>query len=112
MLAIDRFELRPSSPTALEIFGWWGLCFAACSMIAAALVFFGVLSFSVIAFAFAIAVPWLVAGGFLSRRILRRMHYHHMMTLEDLARVKFRSLFFWPMIYLRLALTLWIAKVL
>jgi hypothetical protein len=99
-------------PTGLEVLAWWAFWLAICAGSCGALVLLQIPQRSLAGFIAANAVPWLVAGAFLSRRFLRRLNYHHMTTLEDIARIKFRSLLFWPIVYLRLAFTLWVAKVL
>lgn len=112
MLTLERTGKLSGGPSALEVLGWWSLWLAVCAGTFTGLMMVELPSRSLLAFVVPNAVAWLLAGVFLSRRVLRRLEYHHMMTLEDLARLKFRSLFFWPFIYLRLAFTLWIAKVL
>jgi hypothetical protein len=99
---VERSGRTVDRPTGLEILGWPTVWLAVCAGTFTALILIGLPSRSLAAFVVVNAVPRLVAGAFLSRRVLRRFEYHHMVTLKDMVRLKFQGLLFWPLIYLGL----------
>jgi hypothetical protein len=101
-----------NAPRPSAVLAWWFVWLAICGGVCASLWFTGIAGRNVLPSAISVGVVWLCAGIFLSRRLLRRLRFHYRVTLEDIARLKLRSLFLWPVMYPRLAFTLWIAEVL
>ena len=57
------------------------------------------------------AAPYLTCAGILSSSVLERMAFHHMVTLNDYATMKFKGLLLWPILYMKIALIYTIAAI-